>query len=139
MVSGTWTDLYTGRTMTWTNLKDIDQAESMPLDHVVSLAEAYRYGAKNWTPRRRVAFANDELNLIPTNAQLNRTKSDKDPADWIPPAAGRCAYATRYIAVKSRYQLPVDVDERTALHRFAHHLFARRIAQPSTTLAIGLH
>ena len=29
MVAGTWTDLYSGRPMTWTNLKDITQAESL--------------------------------------------------------------------------------------------------------------
>ena len=36
----TWTDLYSGRSMTWANLKDTAQAESLPIDHIVSLAEA---------------------------------------------------------------------------------------------------
>ncbi len=117
MVAGTWIDLYTGRAMTWTNLKDYAQAESLPIDHIVSLAEAHRDGAKDWTRQRRVHFANDELNLTPTTAALNRAKSDKDPADWTPPVTGRCAYATRYIAVKDRYQLPVDPAEKDALHR----------------------
>ena len=31
--------------------------------------------------------------------------------------ADRCAYATRYIAVKDRYRLPVDPEEKDALHR----------------------
>lgn len=79
------------------------------------MAEAHRDGAKDWTRQRRVEFANDELNLTPTTAALNRAKSDKGPADWTPPIAGRCAYATRYIAVKSRYQLPVDLLEKGAL------------------------
>ena len=117
MVAGTWTDLYSGRSMTWSNLKDTTQAESLPIDHIVSLAEAHRDGAKDWTRQRRVEFANDVLNLTPTTAALNSSKSDKGPADWNPPVAGRCAYATRYIAVKDRYRLPVDKKEKDALHR----------------------
>lgn len=116
MVAGTWIDLYSGRSMTWSNLKDTAQAESLPIEHIVSLAEAHRDGAKDWTRQRRVAFANDELNLTPTTAALNSSKSDKGPADWTPPVAGRCAYATRYIAVKDRYRLPVDPKEKDALH-----------------------
>ena len=117
MVAGTWTDLYTGTPMTWSNLKDPVQAQGIPIDHIVSLAGAYRYGAKNWSEGRRVEFANDELNLTPTTAVLNRAKTDHDPASWTPPPAGRCAYATRYIAVKSRYDLPVDTEEKAALQR----------------------
>ena len=96
MVAGTWTDLYSGRSMTWANLKDTAQAESLPIDHIVSLAEAHRDGAKDWTRQRRVEFANDELNLTPTTAALNSWKSDKGAADWNPPVTGRCAYAIRY-------------------------------------------
>lgn len=117
MVAGTWTDLYTGKPMTWTNLKDISQAEAIPLDHIVSLAGSYRYGAKSWTQQRRIEFANDELNLTPTTATINQAKSDDDPADWTPPSAGRCGYATRYIVVKVRYNLPVDRQEKAALQR----------------------
>lgn len=117
MVAGTWIDLYTGQPMTWTNLKDTTQAQALPVDHIVSLAAAFRYGAENWTEKERIAFANDELNLTPTSAAINRAKTDKDPADWTPPAAGRCAYATRYVAVKARYRLPVDIEEKAALQR----------------------
>ena len=117
MVAGTWTDLYTRKPMTWTNLKDMTQAEGLPLDHIVSLAGSYRYGAKNWTQLRRIEFANDELNLTPTTGALNRAKTDDDPASWTPPAPGRCAYATRYIAEKARWNLPVDLQEKSALQR----------------------
>ena len=121
MVAGTWTDLYTGQLMTWSNLKDIRQAEAIPLDHIVSLAGSYRYGAKNWTQRRRIEFANDELNLTPTTAAVNRAKSDGDPVSWTPPALGRCAYATRHITVKARWNLPVDRAERDALRKLLHN------------------
>lgn len=117
MVAGTWTDLYTRREVVWTNLKDPVQAQNLPLDHVVSLAVAWRYGASAWTPQRRLEFANDPVNLQPTTAAVNRDKSDRDPATWTPPRVGRCGYASRYIASKARYHLPVDAQEKAALKR----------------------
>jgi len=115
MVAGTWTDLYSQRQMTWTDLKDPAQAERLPLDHILSLAAAWRYGARDWTSEERLRFANDPLELTPTTAELNRSKSDHEPGDWTPPQPGRCDYASRYIAIKDRYQLPVDQAEKVAL------------------------
>jgi hypothetical protein len=117
MVAGTWTDLYTGTVTTWTNLKDPAQAQALPIDHIVSLAGSWRYAARQWPQQRRVQFANDELNLTPTTADVNRQRADQDPVTWTPPPAGRCGYATRYISVKARYDLPVDVQEKAALER----------------------
>lgn len=115
MVAGTWVDPYTAMVMTWTNLNQVNQAEGLPIDHIVSLAEAFRYGAKNWTQQQRVAFGNDQENLTPTTQAVNRSKSDKDPATWSPPDVGQCGYASRYIAVKTRWNLPVDQQQKNAL------------------------
>lgn len=120
MVAGTWVDLYTRREMVFTNLKDPAQAQRLPLDHVLSLAGSWRYGTRNWTNKQRRRFANDPLNLTPTTAATNRDKSDQDPATWTPPPAGRCDYATRYIAVKAHYHLPVDEAEKAALRSLLH-------------------
>lgn len=117
MVAGTWIDLYTNQEMVWTNLKDPTQAQALPLDHVVSLAEVWRDGARDWTAEQRLQFANDPINLQPTTTATNRAKSDHDPATWTPPKAGRCGYATRYIATKTRYRLPVDPLEQDALRK----------------------
>ena len=117
MLAGTWTDLYSHQEMTWTDLKEPAQAERLPLDHIVSLAGAWRYGARNWTSDERLLIANDPLNLTATTAKINSAKSDHDPASWTPPKAGRCDYATRYISVKARYRLSVDRSEKKALGR----------------------
>ena len=115
VVAGTWTDPYTGQALTLTDLTDPHQAQQIPIDHVVALALAYRYGARSWTAERRLAFATDLSNLQPTSRATNVSKSDHDPAAWKPRAPYQCAYATRYVAVKSRYQLPVDAAEKKAL------------------------
>lgn len=115
MVASTWTDLYSRRALVFTNLKDPAQAQQLPLDHVLSLAGSWRYGARHCTDEQRRRLANDPLNLTPTSAATNRDKCDQDPATWTPPPGGQCGYATRYIEVQARYRLPVDQREKAAL------------------------
>lgn len=50
------------------------------------------------------------------SAASNRSKSDQAPATRQPPAAShRCAYATDWVAVKTRWDLAIDPAERAAL------------------------
>ena len=52
------------------------------------------------------------------SAASNRSKGDRDPAEWLPPLVTfRCTYATEWVAVKLRWHLSVDTIERTALRR----------------------
>ena len=115
VIAGTWTDPYTGKPLTFTDLTNTRQAQQIPIDHVVALATAYRYGASSWTADQRLAFANDLSNLQPTARSTNLSKSDRDPAAWKPAQAFQCDYAVRYITVKSKYALPVDTSEKEAL------------------------
>ena len=115
VVAGTWIDSYTGQTMTFTDLHDAAQARAIPVDHRVSLATAWRYGASRWNDRERLQFANDLDNLQPTTQRINAAKGGDDAASWRPPRAGQCDFATGYIATKKRYRLPVDRSEKRAL------------------------
>lgn len=117
VVAGTWIDPYTGKALTFTNVKEQQQAQRIPVDHVVALASAWRYGARDWTDEQRLQFATDLDNLLPTSRAVNSAKSDKDAAGWRPKRPFQCAYATRYIAVKVKYALPVDQQERAALRQ----------------------
>lgn len=87
------------------------------IDHLVPLKEAWESGAWRWTTRTRSAFANDlgyRYSLIAVTASSNRSKSDRDPAEWMP-AQGRCAYAKHWIGVKFRWRLAVDAIEKSRL------------------------
>ena len=77
VVAGTWIDAYTSEQLTFTNLKDGAQASAIPIDHVVALASAWRYGASGWTADRRLEFANDLDNLQPTSRSVNSAKGAK--------------------------------------------------------------
>ena len=82
----------------------------LDIDHMVPLAEAWRSGAWAWTPAQRMAYANDlddPRTLLAVTAGLNRSKGDKDVAQWLPPKA-QCTYISNWIAVKARFDLTVD-------------------------------
>lgn len=110
-VIGSWRSAYDGIVTTVPGTFDID--------HVVPLKEAWDSGAWAWTPAMRERYANDLgdwRSLRAVSATSNRSKADRDPAQWLPPRiAFRCTYADDWIAVKTRWSLRVDPAEREAL------------------------
>lgn len=115
VLSGTWVDPYTGRTLVFTDLKDAAQAQAIQIDHVVPLAEAWRSGAHAWDDQRRLEFANTLDGLLAVDGPTNAAKGDDDPAAWRPRKANQCAYATGWITTKHRWSLEVDQPEVNAL------------------------
>lgn len=109
VVNGSWTSRFDG--VTTNNPRDFD------IDHFVPLKEAWDSGAYRWSARERERFANDlgyAGSLIAVTASSNRSKSDRDPAEWMP-AQQRCWYAKTWVAVKYRWRLAVDSAEKSAL------------------------
>lgn len=108
---GSWVSVYDGLAFT--------DPSGLDIDHVVALAEAWDSGAYGWSADRRERFANDlgvSWSLIAVSASSNRSKSDQDPADWLPPSSGDlCPYLSAWIAVKVRWSLAVDTGERSEL------------------------
>ncbi|MFI6861558.1 HNH endonuclease family protein [Streptomyces sp. NPDC050421] len=109
-VSGSWYSEYDGAT--WTAASDLD------IDHMVPLAEAWRSGASGWTTAQRQAYANDltRPQLIAVTDNVNQSKSDQDPATWLPSrTAYKCTYVRAWVHVKHYYDLSVDSAEKSAL------------------------
>jgi hypothetical protein len=114
VVAGVLVDPYTGEQVRFTKA----DANAVQIDHRVALAEAWRSGAWTWTPARREAFANDEVNLVASKGSVNQGKGDDDAAHWLPVGPSRqCLFARQVVAVKAKYALTVDPDEATALRR----------------------
>lgn len=90
------------------------------IDHVVSLADAWRSGAAAWTPEQRHAYANDLAVLWAVQAKANEDKSDKSPDEWLPPdPARRCEFVGRYVTIKIKYHLTITPATRATLDMFA--------------------
>jgi hypothetical protein len=109
--TGKWLSLYDGET--WTRASDVD------VDHVVALGEAWRSGAWKWSSARRQAYANDlgvAWTLRAVTDNVNQSKSDDDPTYWLPPLeSANCVYLTEWVAVKIRWKLSVDAEERQSI------------------------
>lgn len=106
---GTWVSSYDGKTLK-------GNGSALDVDHFVPLAEAWRSGAWQWTSAEREAFANDLSDprvLIAVSASSNRSKSDNDPANWMPKVSKTavCEYLLTWVAVKTRYALTYDAVE----------------------------
>ncbi|WP_084037914.1 DUF1524 domain-containing protein [Demequina sp. NBRC 110053] len=93
-------------------------ASEVDIDHLVALSDAWVKGAATWEHPKRVAFANDPLNLEPVDAAQNRAKGDGDAATWLPPRHEfRCEYVARQVAVKAKYEVWVTRAELDAILR----------------------
>lgn len=118
-------DPYTGATIRFVS----GGASEIDVDHVVALSDAWQKGAASWRPEKRLAFANDPLNLLAVAAGANRSKGDGDVATWLPPAkAYRCTYVARVVAIKLKYRVWVTAPEHDAMVRILSQ------CAPATTL-----
>ncbi|WP_406729520.1 HNH endonuclease family protein [Streptomyces sp. GD-15H] len=101
----------------------VTSASGLDIDHMVPLAESWDSGASAWTAQRREAYANDQgasTSLVAVTARSNRSKSDQDPAEWLPLATGvHCRYIAEWVATKLRWSLTADEAEVAALREAA--------------------
>ena len=109
--TGSWISVYDGVSVT--------DASKLDIDHFVPLAEAWVSGAYSWPNDKKVRFGNDlgyAPSLVAVTASSNRSKSDSDPAKWMPTNRSYyCDYAATWVAVKWRWSLTVDTLERRAV------------------------
>ena len=109
-------------------------ASEVDIDHVVALSDAWQKGAQRWTAARRLAFANDPLNLLSVDAHVNRAKGDGDAATWLPPNKRfRCDYVARQVAVKRKYNAWVTQAERDAIQRVLQSCPTEKLPQTGAT------
>lgn len=114
-MSGEWVSMYDGETVT--------ESGDLDIDHFVPLKEAWDSGARDWPAADREAYANalePPWHLVAVTASSNRSKSDQDPAEWMPEAEeARCAYVWAWVQVKTEWELSVDAAESEALLGYA--------------------
>ncbi|MEB3071816.1 HNH endonuclease family protein [[Mycobacterium] vasticus] len=109
-------DPYSGETIEF--VRGPETSETVQVDHVVALADAWYKGAQSWDDARRRDFANDPRNLLATGAQANFDKAFRDAAGWLPAnAAFECDFVARQVEVKTVYGLWVSSNEKTAMRR----------------------
>ncbi len=129
VIAGEWLDPYTGIVIT--------DPSKLDVDHFIPLAEVHRSGAAAWDSTRRHVFANNLQQsgaLIAVSASTNRSKGDRDPADWLPPnEAYHCKYVKDWIDYKAAWQLTLDANEsRVVAEILTRCLSDTEVPVPST-------
>jgi hypothetical protein len=114
VLSGILLDPYSGEEISF--LRGVATSSEVQIDHVVALSNAWQTGAFKLTYEKRLAFANDPMNLLAVKGRLNSQKGDGDAATWLPPQKNiRCAYVAQQIVVKAKYGLWVTPPEKAAM------------------------
>ncbi|WP_432507670.1 GmrSD restriction endonuclease domain-containing protein [Kineococcus arenarius] len=114
VATGTLADPYSGTTIAFT--RGEDTSSDVQIDHVVALSDAWQKGAQQWDTTKRIAFANDGLELLAVDGPLNGQKGDGDAATWLPPhRAYRCTYVARQVAIKATWGLWITPAEKDAI------------------------
>ena len=96
-------------------------ATSSRVPFVVPLREAWESGANTWSSARRASFVRSAAARsadIGLSTKANADRADRDPAQWLPATAVRCAYVEKWIAVKKAWNLTADPAEAARLGRF---------------------
>lgn len=115
--SGKWYSPYDDQTLA--------QPREVVVDHEVTIAEAWRSGAWQWTDAERSKYLNDLDNpeaLLVVSKTIKEGKADLDPRKWLPPnQAYRCEYLSNWVHIKTIFKLSVDPGEREAIAQAALH------------------
>ena len=112
-MTGTLHNEYTGKTITLMHGPDTTAIQA---DHVVALGDAWKTGACHWSSTKRKSLAIDVAELRAVDTHDNEVKSDKDAAQWLPPA-NRTWYVETQINIKAKYGLGVTAAERSVMIR----------------------
>ena len=112
--TGSLFDYYTG--------KIIKYDSSVPgggidIDHIVAKKNAWESGGYSWDKEKWEEFVNDRNVLIAVSSSENRSKGDKDAADWLVPNNPdfQCKYVIYQIDIKKNYDLSVRQAEKDAM------------------------
>lgn len=111
IAAGEWFSWYEGVTQTDPN--------TLEMDHLVALKEAWISGAHAWTNEQRSDYANDldiDATLTVVTGAQNSAKSAYDPTNWVPSyQPSLCKYVSDWVIVKYRWNLTIDAAEQGSL------------------------
>lgn len=111
VASGRWTCAYTGKV--FSDPGDLD------IDHMVPLENAHSSGGAEWSREKKESYANaldEPEHLVAVAKSANRSKGSKGPEQWLPPnEANHCQYAADWKAIKKRWRLKMNRDEKKTI------------------------
>ena len=112
--TGSLFDYYTGEIIKYDSSKP---GGGIDIDHIVAKKNAWNSGGYAWDAEKCEEFVNDKNVLIAVSASENRSKGDKDAADWLVPNNPdfQCKYVIYQIDIKKSYGLSVRQTEKDVM------------------------
>lgn len=107
--TGEWIDEYTGESYT--------VATQLDVDHIIPLIYAHSYGGDRWPPEKKLAFANDPMNILLVERREIRRKNNRGPSRYLPREDYQCQYARAWQGLAEKYDLDLDRRDETAVRR----------------------
>ncbi|MCG8415338.1 MAG: HNH endonuclease [Pseudomonadales bacterium] len=107
--TGEWLDEYTGKTFT--------VAVQIDVDHVIPLMYAHTHGGDRWMPDKKLAFANDPLNIVLVEKREIRRKNDRGPDRYLPREEFQCEYAQLWDVLSDKYDLQLGAGDRNTIRK----------------------
>ena len=108
--TGEWLDEYTGELF--------KVAVKLELDHIIPRMYAHTHGGDRWSPEKKLAFANDPLNIILVERREVRRKRDRGPSRYLPREEFQCEYINLWNQISEKYDLQLSTTDRSAISRF---------------------
>ena len=98
---------------------DLENTNSLDIDHMVPLKNAHDSGGWAWSSEKKEEYANyleDSDHLIAVASRANRSKGARGPEEWRPPDETYwCQYATDWSEIKHRWDLTMTEPEADAV------------------------
>ena len=107
--TGEWLDEYTGELF--------KVAVKLEVDHIIPRMYAHTHGGDRWTPEKKLAFANDPLNIMLIDRREIRRKRDRGPSRYLPRDEFQCEYINLWDQISEKYDLQLSTTDRSTISR----------------------
>ena len=107
--TGEWLDEYTGELF--------EVAVKLEVDHIIPRMYAHTHGGDRWTPEKKLAFANDPLNIMLIDRREIRRKRDRGPSRYLPRDEFQCEYINLWEQISEKYGLQLSTTDRSTISR----------------------
>ena len=107
--TGEWLDEYTGELF--------KVAVKLEVDHIIPRMYAHTHGGDRWTPEKKLAFANDPLNIMLVERREIRRKRDRGPSRYLPRDEFQCEYINLWNQISEKYDLQLSTNDKSTISR----------------------
>jgi len=107
--TGEWLDEYTGELF--------KVAVKLEVDHIIPRMYAHTHGGDRWTLEKKLAFANDPLNIMLIDRREIRRKRDRGPSRYLPRDEFQCEYINLWDQISEKYNLQLSTSDRSTISR----------------------